>query len=202
MTDKDIFYVYAHVRKSDGRIFYIGKGHGRRVYSTHGRSDWWKKTANKHGVAFCFLQTEMCEDDAFLLEMWMIAKFRTEGHPLVNLTNGGEGLHGYRMTDQQKAERSAILTGIKKPDGFGEKVSARVSGKGNPFHKLNQDREFVRLRSMNIRKSDVLCFYNEREGRYAECTQSQFIDFTGGSSGGVSSLVSGRRKSLYRWVMA
>ena len=100
MTDKDIFYVYAHVRKSDGRIFYIGKGKNRRAWESHQRSRWWRNVVERHGFEAVILQEDMEEDASLLLEMWIIAKLRHEGHELVNLTDGGKGKIGYRQTSK------------------------------------------------------------------------------------------------------
>lgn len=95
------FYVYLHIRKTDGRIFYVGKGCGNRATSKRHRSDWWWKTVRKHGYDVEIAQKEITEKDAFFLEEWLIAKFRHEDHPLVNLTDGGDGISGYKFTDEQ-----------------------------------------------------------------------------------------------------
>jgi len=94
------FYVYIHQRKSDGLIFYVGKGMGDRKYDKFHRSLWWKNIESKHGRVIVLAQENMSEEDAFLLEMWLIAKFKHEGCPLVNLTTGGEGNSGWRHTNE------------------------------------------------------------------------------------------------------
>ena len=40
---KNDFYVYIHKRQSDGIVFYVGKGRGKRAYYFHERNDHWKK---------------------------------------------------------------------------------------------------------------------------------------------------------------
>ena len=35
------FYVYTHRRASNGVVFYVGKGHGRRAYVKSHRGKWW-----------------------------------------------------------------------------------------------------------------------------------------------------------------
>lgn len=100
MANKNIFYVYAHVRKSDGRFFYVGKGKNKRAWETYKRSKWWFRVSEIHGYEVQVMQSDMIEQDAVLLEMWLIAKFKNEGHPLVNMTHGGEGMTGYSHTQE------------------------------------------------------------------------------------------------------
>ncbi len=40
------FYVYCHVKKTDGKCFYIGKGIRDRSVSLSGRNTHWKKMGN------------------------------------------------------------------------------------------------------------------------------------------------------------
>ena len=90
-------YVYVHRRATNGVEFYVGKGQNNRGWqkSEYARgSGWWINCANKHGVIVDIIQDDMDESDAFLLEMWIIAKLRHEGLVLCNLTDGGEGASG------------------------------------------------------------------------------------------------------------
>lgn len=77
-----------------------------------GRSEWWKRTKEKHGfsVEICFNSSD--HDECILLEMWLIAKFKHENFPLVNMTEGGEGRLGCRHSDEMKARASERLKGI------------------------------------------------------------------------------------------
>ena len=88
------YYVYLHRRMSDGRIFYVGKGSDKRAKDTLHRNIVWKNIFAKHGRSIEFCQVGMVENDAHLLEMWLIAKLRHEGVFLANMTDGGEGLSG------------------------------------------------------------------------------------------------------------
>ena len=88
---ENIYYVYIHTRNDTGVPFYVGKGHSNRAWSHYRSNPHWKYIVNKHGFDVIISQGNMSEEDAFLLEMWLIAKFRHEGHILVNMTDGGEG---------------------------------------------------------------------------------------------------------------
>lgn len=85
------YYVYIHFRESSGTPFYIGKGSGDRYRHSRGKTDWWVNCARKHGVYVEIVQCFEVEDDAYLLEQWLIAKFRHRNENLVNITQGGAG---------------------------------------------------------------------------------------------------------------
>ena len=90
-------YVYIHRRLTDGSPFYVGKGQSKRGWAYRNfeaRSLHWINTASKHGVRVEIAQDDLSDSDAYLLEMWLIAKFKRDGHALVNLTDGGDGYRG------------------------------------------------------------------------------------------------------------
>lgn len=106
-------YVYIHYKLSDGKPFYVGKGSWDRAWekSKSSRSQWWIRTAIKHGVKLEICQEGLSDYDASTLEMWLIAKLRHEGCNLVNLTDGGEGRYGSVMTDKTK---ESLIASLKK----------------------------------------------------------------------------------------
>lgn len=95
------YYVYFHHRKSDGVLFYIGKGSGSRYSSTSRRSSYWKNTVNKHGLSIEIVDCGLSEKQAFELEVFCIDFFKDKAK-LVNMTIGGEGLSGYKHTESSK----------------------------------------------------------------------------------------------------
>lgn len=109
-----LFYVYIHKKCDTGEVFYIGKGGNdnfKRARSK-ARSEYWKRVVAKHGRDVEVVQEFKDEDDAFLLEMWLIAKYRHNGIPLVNITNGGEGRSGMLMPESQKKYMSDLFKGV------------------------------------------------------------------------------------------
>lgn len=104
------FYVYVHRRLSDNKPFYVGKGKGNRAYSLSGRNDYWKNTAKKHGFSVELVFEEMNEEDAFQCEKDTILEFKYFGYPLTNLTDGGEGSTGYKVTEKAKKLKSVIMS--------------------------------------------------------------------------------------------
>lgn len=98
-----MFYTYLHLRESDSKPFYVGKGQGKRAWAHRNRNLHWKNTVAKHG-----LKVEICaewptEAEAFEHERFLIACFRDMGHNLVNLTDGGEGPSGMKCSEETKA---------------------------------------------------------------------------------------------------
>ena len=107
------YYVYMH-RKSNstGTIFYVGKGQDNRAWIISGRTNpRWVRTAKKYGVSVEITQDCLTEDQAHLLEMWLIAKLRNDGVDLCNLTDGGEGASGWVPDQSWRDKRFQFMTG-------------------------------------------------------------------------------------------
>ena len=89
-----IYYVYEHIRLDTQQVFYVGKGKLYRDRSEDGRNRWWEGVAEKHGWTWRRVHERLDNACAFTLEKLLIAKHRSIGSPLVNLTEGGEGAPG------------------------------------------------------------------------------------------------------------
>lgn len=68
MATKNRYYVYVHVRATDGIVFYIGKGTRRRAFSDTGRNAKWKDVANQYGWCVKFLLENASDEDAINFE--------------------------------------------------------------------------------------------------------------------------------------
>lgn len=93
-TSKD-FYVYIHKRKTDGKVFYVGKGRANRAWVTKSRSAKWHEIQSKYGHIVEIVQNNMQEWWSFELEIETIALYGLEN--LVNITAGGQGASGTKM---------------------------------------------------------------------------------------------------------
>lgn len=105
------YYVYIH-RKSNGSIFYVGKGRGKRATNFCRRSAWHKSVVSKYGkqsISIEFLYKELSDDEAKWLEIATIAHLRELGEPLVNLTEGGDGVQGLKNTMTPESRRKISL---------------------------------------------------------------------------------------------
>lgn len=81
-----------HITLDTNKVFYIGKGKGRRANVSYARNIHWQRVVNKHGFRVEILTNNLTEPEAFALEVETIAKYGLEN--LTNLTVGGEGVSG------------------------------------------------------------------------------------------------------------
>lgn len=111
------FYTYAYFSES-GKIYYIGKGKGRRAWNKNYRSV--RRPPNKNNIII--LKNNLTEEEAFRHEVYMISVIgrRDLGTgPLMNRTNGGEGVSGFVRTEEYKKEKSVSMKEYyKKPDNY------------------------------------------------------------------------------------
>ncbi len=97
-----MFYTYAHYRP-DNSVFYIGKGHGRRAWVKQGRNPSWCNIVAKHGdFKVEVLARWATEEEALEHEKFLIWCFRDMGISTANFTDGGEGVVGYKHTEETK----------------------------------------------------------------------------------------------------
>lgn len=105
------FYVYLHIRKDDGVAFYVGKGKAKRAWVTSGRSAYWNRVVAKHGLSVEIVKSDLSEEAALELEKATILKIG-RGF-LCNLTDGGEGVSGWRPSEENRARMSKAQKGRK-----------------------------------------------------------------------------------------
>lgn len=156
------FYVYVHKRKTDGSIFYVGKGCGKRAWKKSDRNDWWKNIEAKHGRIVDIIKRDLTEDEAFAFEAEMVASIGREN--LCNLTDGGEGgkspseetrmkmskaRKGRPVSDETKEKMRILSTGRKHSDEAREKIKeARARQVMRPMSEETKQR----LREINTGK--------------------------------------------------
>ena len=87
------YYVYEHLKATDGSVFYVGKGCGRRAWS-HNRTAHWKRVVAKHGLTVRIVKENLPESCALTIERMVIAKHGIEN--LVNICEFGNS-HGYYL---------------------------------------------------------------------------------------------------------
>lgn len=96
------YYVYQHKRLDENTIFYVGKGCKDRHSQTVNRNRYWHNVVNKSGFESEILFDNLDEELALLIEIELIDKYRKLNFKLVNLTDGGEGVSGYKHTQKTK----------------------------------------------------------------------------------------------------
>lgn len=112
-----LHYLYFHIEQDTHNVFYIGQGtqnNSRRHGKRYDKSMWWKNKVNKHGYYYIIAKRNLTKEQADVLEKFFIKAFGradlNEGN-LVNLTNGGEGVEGYKHTQERLEKIRNSLAG-------------------------------------------------------------------------------------------
>jgi len=102
------FCIYTHTRPDTGTIFYVGIGLRKRPYTKFSRNKHWKNIVAKNNGEFIVdiigddLPWEFCCE----VEKGLIKTYgRTDNRTgiLCNLTDGGDGTHGWIASEQTKS---------------------------------------------------------------------------------------------------
>lgn len=107
-------YVYRHVRLDKNEVFYIGIGLKEdekyvRAYDKHKRSDFWNKIVNKSEYRVDIMFED---DDADVIKEKEKEFIKLYGRidlglgTLCNLTDGGDGMLGYKRTEEHRKKFS------------------------------------------------------------------------------------------------
>jgi hypothetical protein len=115
MEDKR-FYVYLHFRKTDGSVFYVGRGCRNRANSSYRRSKYWRNIVNKNGLGVIKLVENITSEEANRLESEIIkfyGRIDLQTGILINMTDGGDGVIGYRHSEEFKNKKRLDMLGNK-----------------------------------------------------------------------------------------
>lgn len=117
-----MFYTYAHITSDTNKIFYIGKGSGKRMYKKDARNQHWKNTVAKHGYKAIKLANWKTSEEAFSHEKLLISSFKDMEYKLVNQSEGGDGnsalggfsFKGRKQTKEAIEKTMAYVRGVPK----------------------------------------------------------------------------------------
>ena len=118
------FFVYVDYRKDDGKPFYVGKGAEKRIKNLH-RNPLHTNIKKKHGMVRRILFENLSENESFEREIQLIQELQTHidhGNGGANLTLGGEGVSGYKHTDEQKKKHSDLVKKLYEDPEYREKM--------------------------------------------------------------------------------
>jgi hypothetical protein len=135
-TEYGVYGLY----RPNGAICYVGKGRGNRPAQHFKNPD---KHSNKHlgriiksaggRLRVEWFSQGLTESDALRLEVKLIAEIgRTPAGPLVNLTDGGDGVSGMKHGPETRAKLSALSSGkVQSAETIAKRV-AKLRGKKLP----------------------------------------------------------------------
>lgn len=128
------YYVYLHINNETGEPFYVGKGKDNRCNSRHFRNNYWKNIVNKYGYDVILLDNNLSEIEAYDREVYWINRIGRKDlykGPLVNLTDGGDGVVGRigkPLSEEHKNKLSNINKGKKLSEEHRNKISQTLKG--------------------------------------------------------------------------
>lgn len=147
------YVVYRHL-KLNGEIFYIGMGDPKRPYNRSGRSVYWHNIVNKHGRIVEILAENLSCEEAYILEIKLVAFYGRRDlnkGTLVNLTDGGEGSNKSKRSEEAK-EKTRITRSL-----WSEERKKEVSEKLSKVNKGKKLSEKHRLKLSEINKGNQHC---------------------------------------------
>jgi len=152
------FYVYV-VFRLDGSPCYVGKGCGYR---------WKSHLAKSHSVhlanilrqaggelPIAKIRESLTNDEACVIEVALIAAIGREidGGPLVNLTPGGEGVPGFRHSENARKTMNASKKGTKQSQETIERRRASNTG----LKRSAETKERIRAAHTGAKRSPEWC---------------------------------------------
>jgi len=184
-----MFYTYAHT-KPDGTIFYIGKGSGVRAWKKTRRNNHWKNIVAKYtNYNVEILANWKTEQEAFEHEILLISCFKDMGYKLTNMTSGGEGTSGLKLTQEHKQKISDALRG-EKNWGFGKPKPDSVRKK---LSKTQKDKNLIGVNAVNF-KCSILAT-NIQTGENLILSGSAEMKNAGFQNSNIFKCLNGKRKS-------
>ena len=150
------FYIYLHKRASDGVVFYVGKGRGKRASRTWGRNKHRQNVVAKHGCTVVIFKDNLSEEEAFNEEKGLITFFRDLGLRLTNMTDGGDGVSGLVHSLEARKKMSEVKKGENHP--FYGKNHSRETRK-----KMSEANLKFHVIAKNIKTGEELVLKGTRE---------------------------------------
>jgi len=162
-TRKEGVYKYGEYEFSH-EPFYVGKGSGKRyLFSTHKYNTYLMNKINKiniesTGTVIHFVSKSLSEQDAFDLEIKLISligrKDKKSG-PLLNHTDGGDGMSGYKISQETQKKKEASFKKTINAEGY---IDPRIGRKFSKEH-------IAKVIASNLKTKSGIGYINPSLGR-------------------------------------
>lgn len=106
------YYVYEWFTKNENKIFYVGKGTGKRYAHIisdmkRNRGGYYKQLEDKYGISYRILLENLTEQEALIYEIYIIWKREKEGEVLIQSIDSDSRLENYDI------ERTKVDNNVK-----------------------------------------------------------------------------------------
>ena len=134
MCEDKIYYVYIWYIVDTGEVFYVGKGKGKRYKQTSHRNKFFNDMYNSHNCDVKKIYENLTESEAFQKEKDTVKWFRENtSFRLTNQTDGGEGLSGWKPSQEFKDKQSKIHKEQWENEEFKNKMMAIRTDENGPY---------------------------------------------------------------------
>ena len=174
MNNENCYYVYLHRRATDNKVFYVGKGKGRRAWNFNNRNQHWTNVKNKHGVIVDIVFDELTEEQSLQIEKDTILEFTYFGYPLTNKSSGGESPvfseesrekmrnRPKRIKTQDEIDRIANFhKGRKRSEETCERISKSLKGKNSHQKQLKSQESIVQGLRLKMQTKQGITLYTK-----------------------------------------
>ena len=166
-------YVYIHTRLDTNEIFYIGISSNNnnnkytRAFSKKGRGKFWKDLTKNILYKVDIVFDNLTWEKACLKEIELISKYGRRDlslGTLVNLTNGGDGINGYRHNDERILKlkmnsKGSNNSNAKSCTHFNTKISFKSLKEGCEYFSLNYKNQ---TNAILIKYSTAQFYFNDK----------------------------------------
>jgi hypothetical protein len=128
-------YLYRHIRLDKNEVFYIGIGsdnYYKRAKSNKYRNTYWNNIVNKTNYEIEILFDDLDKDKVIEKEIEFILLYGRKDlglGTLVNMTNGGDGINGFKHSDESKLKISKFQKNRVQSEEARKKISESKLGK-------------------------------------------------------------------------
>jgi len=152
--------VYQHRRKDTNEIFYVGRGKIlKRAYSKANRNTHWHNIVNKTDYEVEIIYSNLSWEESGLKEIELIKSIGRQNlnkGPLVNLTDGGEGMMTFMFSEESKEKMRLSKLGNK--NGSGNKGQKRQAHSQDTIKKIsdaNRGKVHTKQSRSNMSKAHI-----------------------------------------------